>query len=137
MSVSANTLCVSPERIRSIWPHIETWIEDAVDRCGDWTADEIRVGIESQRMLLWVRWDGTKLKSAAVSHVSIVPRGKVCSIIACGGSVDGDWRVAIAPIENYAKDVGCISIRIHGRPAWRKVFPEYSLEWVALEKRLS
>lgn len=137
LPVSANTLCVAPERIKSTWPHVEIWIEDAVARCGDWTAAEIFEALEQGKMLLWLRWDGKALKSAAVSHVTIVPRGKVCRIIACGGSSDGDWNTALAPIENYAKEIGCVAMRIHGRPAWSKVFPDYDLEWVALEKRLT
>ena len=137
LSVSANTLCVSPERVPAIWPHVEVWIEDAVERCGDWTVSEIYSALQSGSMLLWVRWDGEALKSAAVSHVSIVPRGKVCSIIACGGSSDGDWKAALAPIECYAKEIRCVAMRIHGRPAWSKVFNDYDLEWVALEKRLT
>lgn len=135
--VSANTLCVAPERVRAMWPHVEIWLEDAVERCGDWTIGEILPALEAGLMLLWVRWDGGALKSAAVSHVTIVPRGKVCRIIACGGSSDGDWKAALAPIENYAKEIGCVAMRIHGRPAWSKVFSDYGLEWVALEKRLT
>lgn len=137
LSVSASTLCVAPERVKSIWPHVEIWIEDAVERCGDWTVAEIYSDLLSGSMLLWVRWDGTALKSAAVSHVTLVPKGKVCRIIACGGSSDGDWKAALSPIESYAKEIGCAAMRIHGRPAWSKVFNDYDLEWVALEKRLT
>lgn len=88
-------------------------------------------------MLLWVRWDGDKLRAAAVTQIAVVPRGKVCTVVACGGERAGGWKDAIAPIEAYAKDQGCVATRIHGRRAWAKVFDDYDLEWVALEKRLN
>lgn len=132
----AETLCVTPGRIEEIWPHIEPWFAKAVAQCGDWTVDAIREGVGAERMLLWILWDGEALKAAAVTQLIIVPRGKVCTVVACGGSAAGSWKSAISPIEKYAKEEGCVSMRIQGRVAWTRVFDDYDLEWVALEKRL-
>lgn len=137
MSVSADTFCVDPGRIDEIWPHVLGWLQTATEKCGDWTVDVIRDALLSEEMLLWVRWDGTALRAATVTELMTVPRGKVCQIVVCGGEKVGSWQEAIAPIEKYASEQGCVAMRIHGRIAWTKIFPDYDLEWVALEKRLN
>lgn len=88
-------------------------------------------------MLLWVRWDGEELRAAAITQLTIVPRGKVCTVVACGGERAGSWKAAIEPIEAYAKEQGCAAMRIQGRPAWARVFNDFDLEWVVLERRLN
>lgn len=136
MSASAETLCVAPGRLPEMWPHVEVALASAVTRCGDWTLQEIYDAISAGSMLLWVLWTGEKLSAAAVTRLSEVPRGKVCTVIACGGKSAGSWQAAIAPIEAYAAQEGCSAMRIYGRVAWAKIFPDYDLAWVALEKGL-
>lgn len=137
MSVSVETLCVAPDRVEAMWPYVEGWIANAVNKCGDWTSEAIRDALLKHELLLWILWDGERLRAAAVTEVMIVPRGKVCRIVACGGSRAVAWPQAIEPIEHYARELGCVAMRIHGRWGWMKVFDDYDLEWVALEKGLN
>ncbi len=137
MSVSADTFCVDPSRVREMWPHVARWLADAVAKCGDWTITALLDGLAAEQMLLWVRWDGDKLRAAAITQITIVPRGKICTVLACGGERAGCWKAAIEPIENYAKDQGCVAVRIQGRMAWARVFDDYDPEWITLEKGLN
>lgn len=137
LPVSADTLCVPPDRIGEIWPYVERWLANAVAKCGDWTVAALLDGLRAEQMLLWVRWDGEVLRAAAVTQLVIVPRGKICTVIACGGERVGSWKAALAPIETYAKEQACVAMRIQGRVAWSKVFDDYELEWVTLEKGLN
>lgn len=137
MPASVETLCVSPERVPEMWPHVERWIERAVRRCGDWTIKAIKDDVFSGEMLLWVLTSDGDLKAAAITQLTIVPRGKVCTVIACGGSAAGSWKAALLPIEGYANETACVAMRIRGRIAWAEIFDDYDLEWVALEKRLN
>lgn len=132
----AETLCVSPDRIDAMWPHVSGWFQAAVDRCGDWTLEALKDELNFERALLWVLWDGSALKAAAVTQMTIVPRGKVCSVLACGGSRASTWREAISAIEDYAKSEGCVAMRMQGRRGWLRALEGYSIDWVALEKRL-
>jgi hypothetical protein len=47
------------------------------------------------------------------------------------------WKQAFAPIEHYARELGCVSMRIDGRRGWARLFDDYATEWITLEKRLT
>jgi len=133
----AETLCVPPERVAAMWPHVEGFLRAAVERCGDWTLPSLRGCLDRTEMLLWVLWDGDAIRAAAVTQVSIVPRGKICSIVVAGGREVGDFPAAIEAIEAYARQMGCVAMRIEGREGWRRALPDYRLDWVVLEKGLN
>lgn len=132
----AETLCVGSDQIGEMWPHVSTWLKAATDKCGDWTIDALKHALDKDEARLWVLWDGESLKAAAVSQIAMVPRGKVCTVIACGGEAAGSWECALLPIERYAEQAGCVAFRIQGRPAWARVFKDYKTEWITIEKVL-
>lgn len=135
-SALAETLCVAPEQVDDFWPFVSGWLRSATDRCGDWTLEDVRAALDNRQALLWILWDGSAIKAAAVSQLSTVPRGKICTILACGGGASGSWGAALLPIEQYAREQGCVASRIQGRPAWARVFHDYKTEWVTIEKVL-
>jgi hypothetical protein len=132
-------LCVDPARIEEIWPHVVEFIAAAFDNGrGDDCADDVHGDLLAQRALLWVVWDGEAIIVAATTKLINTARGLICVITSCGGREMGieRWRIAIKPIEDYAKREGCAFIRVEGRRGWQAVFPDYREAWVALEKRL-
>lgn len=131
----AELVCVDPKEVRRIWPHCSHLIWAALEHCGDWTPEEIEQGLFDGPYLLWITWDGSRIKAACVTRLIVLPRGLVCQAVACGGA-DECWPSRFEPIEQYAKNEGCIATRIQGRPGWARVFKEYKTEWVCLEKRL-
>lgn len=132
----AETLCVSPGRVDEMWPHVSAWLEAACERCGDWTIEALRTSLDREEMLLWIVWDGERLRSATVTELVIVPKGKICRVVVHGGA-DVHWSTAIKPIEQYAKDAGCVAMRVDGRKGWARVLSDYELNWITLEKRLA
>jgi len=136
MPASVETLCVAPDRVPAMWPHVARWLTTAAEKCGDWTPMALRDVLVKGDALLWVRWDGEQLKAACVTELVIVPRGKILRVLACGGGKAGDWPAAFAPIERYAREQGCNAIRIEGRRGWQRVFADYRQAWVCIEKGL-
>jgi hypothetical protein len=136
MSASVETICIPPERIDEVWPHVAGWIAKAVGKGGDWTVEAIRGGLAREECLLWILWDG-RLHAVCVTELLLIPKGKICRIVACGGDQVIPWQLAFAPIENYAIAEGCVAMRIEGRTGWQRVFPDYTLAWVCLEKGLN
>lgn len=138
MSASAETLCVAPDRVPKMWPHVARWLTAAAEKCGDWTSTAILDALLKGDALLWVLWDGEQLKAACVTEAVIVPRGKILRVLACGGARATSWSEAFAPIERYARELGCRAIRIEGRRGWQRVFEaqNYRLAWVCIEKGL-
>lgn len=46
------------------------------------------------------------------------------------------WREALSIVEDHAKSLGLRYMRIQGRKGWSKLFPDYSMYQVKLEKEL-
>lgn len=136
LSASAETLCVAPDRIASLWPYVSEWLEAACNRCGDWTLAALRQCLDAEQMLLWIVWDGEKLCSATVTELVIVPKGKICRVVVHGGA-EVRWLAAIKPIERYAREAGCVAMRVDGRKGWARVLSDYEQTWITLEKRLA
>lgn len=133
-------LCVDPERIDEIWPHVKEFIAAAFDRDrGDDSADGVVADLRARRALLWIAWDGDVICAAATTRLFKVELGTICIITACGGREMGidRWRSCIRPLEEYARAEGCRVIRVEGRRGWKAVFPDYSEVWVTLQKRLT
>lgn len=132
---SGETLWCPPEALEQALPHVIGMLNDAVEQCGDWTLKDICSALQEGRAFLWVIWDGQNISAAAVSQFIGAPKGKICQVIACGGTAIS-WPESIAPIEHYAKAENCVSMRIWGRPGWARVFKDYRLEWLSLEKKM-
>lgn len=134
-------ICVAPDRIGEIWPHVRAFVEAAFAECrGDDDAELVHDDLAAGRALLWIAWDdaGKRIVAASTTKLLDVKRGKVCLITSCGGRGVGSnrWVHLISDIESYAKAEGCKYVRFEGRRGWQAIFPEYEQPWIVLEKRL-
>lgn len=132
----AETICIERDHLDRVFPLVSHWISNAVGKCGDWTLEAVKGELDKGECLLWILWDG-QLHAACVTKLVIIPKGKICLIVACGGDQVIPWDIALKPIEKYADRCGCVSVRIEGRPGWKRLFPEYEVEWISLEKGLT
>lgn len=131
---SADLLCISPHQVDEFWPYAEPLLKAATDRCGEWSVAEIK-GQINKGALLWIIWDGSELRAACVTRLVEIKGEKICQVLACGGR-DEDWRTRFEEIEDYARNEFCTKTQIQGRKGWVRIFSDYDLAWVALEKRL-
>lgn len=136
MPSSVDLVCVDPKDVEKIWPHVEGLLVAATEHCGEWSISQIMAEVFRADQLLWITWDGRKIRAAATTKLVRELKGLVCLAVACGGT-DEDWPERFSAIEEYARDEGCVSARIQGRPGWGRIFKEYKMEWVSLEKKLS
>lgn len=134
MSSSADLICVYPKQVDEFWPYVSPLLKEATERCGSWTLAEVRQQLD-KGALLWIVWNGEAVKAACVTRLLMEPKGKVLEAVACGGE-DQDWRTLYEDIEDYGRNEGCVLSRIQGRLGWRRIFKDYDLAWVALEKDL-
>jgi hypothetical protein len=129
-----NLLCIYPPKVDEFWPYAAPLLKAACDRCGEWSIGEIKREIE-KGALLWIVWNGEELKAACVTRLVEIKGEKICQVLACGGH-DEDWRTRFEEIEDYARNEGCAKAQIQGRKGWARLFSDYELAWVTLEKRL-
>jgi hypothetical protein len=131
-------VCVDPERVDEIWPHVKDMLAKAFDgRTSDSTLASTEEALRTGRALLWVVWaEGKKIEAAATTELWSMPRRKVCVITACGGSDLEGWKHYMADFEQYARDEFCDVLRIYGRKGWKAVFQDFREPWVTLDKVL-
>lgn len=135
MSVSAELVCVPPDDVERVWPHVRERIVEAAKRgAGDIFAIEASVlhGFD----LLWLAWDGEKILAAAVTSLGIVNNEKICTIVACGGDEWTRFGHLIEGLEKFAKDEGCKRTRINGRRGWLRALKGYRETQVTIEKEI-
>ena len=134
MQSSADLLCIAPHQVEEFWPYAEPHLKAATERCGNWTIAEIRRELD-KGALLWIVWNGEAVKAACVTRLSLEKPGLVLEALACGGERQ-DWRRLYEEIEDYGRNEGCVLSRMSGRDGWRRIFNDYDLAWVTLEKDL-
>ena len=131
-----DVFCVPPDRVAECWGAVEGLIRPALENSIT-DFDMVAAAVCDGRMLLWLTFDGTRVYSATVTQLSVSNGKKFCTIVACGGSEMSRWIHLIERIEQFARDEGCASIVIIGRPGWKKILKQYNTKRVTLEKELA
>jgi hypothetical protein len=135
-SPACQLLCIAPDQVAQFWSFVAPLIKAAMEkgRLSDY-ADVERAVLDGGS-LLWIAWNGEKIKAAAVTELGKANGEKFCTIVACGGSDRGQWLHLLAELEAYGKAEGCAAMRIYGRRGWLNLLPEYRPTRVLLEKAL-
>src|SRR5262249_1851697 len=119
--------------------------------------DAVETSVLAGRMLLWIAWDGARIKAAAVTELNGLNDRRICTIVACGApsrkdrrerpDASGRWRPSSCArrgqwlslrsgLEAYAAAEGCGAMRVLGRRGWAKLLPDYKVNQVILEKEI-
>lgn len=136
MSRSAEAICVDPEQVHELWPHVKEQLKEASKR-GLSSFDEIEAAVMRGESLLWIVVDQATIKAAAVTELIERDGRRECCIALCGGKDMDRWIDAYADIEKFARDEKCIRIRIIGRTGWERALAGYRRTCVVLEKELT
>ncbi|MGJ5074574.1 hypothetical protein [Bradyrhizobium oligotrophicum] len=136
MSVSADLVCVPPQRAREVWPHVAARLRAAYLRTDlGHTADLERDVLEGDG-LLWLATSGDGIDAAAVTLLVHTDRHLVCQITACGGANMDRWLDLLPAIEAWARAEGAAKVRIYGRKGWVRALQNYHVSNVVLERPL-
>lgn len=136
-SDDAVAICVAPGMVWRVWHQAKPLISQALRRGGVGTRFSlVEQGVLSGQMLLWLAWDGSRIRAVIVTQLLEENDKRLCMIVACGGKQIYGWFHLLADIENYARDEKCSAVRIMGRYGWRRLLKEYREPYVILEKRL-
>ena len=129
-------ICVDPVQVHEFWPHVASLIKAAMEKGRLSSYAEVEHAVRNGNALLWLAWNGEKIKAAAVTELGHANGETFCTIVACGGHDRSHWLPLIAGLEAYGKGQGCAAMRIYGRRGWRKLLPDYRTTRVLLEKPL-
>jgi hypothetical protein len=130
----ADLLCIHPHQVDEFWPYAEPVLKRATERCGNWSIGELKREIE-KGALLWIVWDGKELLAACVTRLAMETRGLILMLL----PVQARGRTG-AGFTKKLKTTGATRVAFspacQGRDGWRRIFSDYDLAWVTLEKRL-
>jgi hypothetical protein len=121
MRSTAELVCVDPNRVHEIWPHVSPLLKAACQRTELNAFADVKADILVGRSLVWMAWNGEAIESAAATILINTEIGKVCIITVCGGSNMRRWLPLINQIEAYAKREGSARVRIYGRKGWSRM----------------
>jgi hypothetical protein len=129
-------IAVPPWQVPEVWPYAKRHVVAAVERVALADVSVVMAGLFAGRSLLWIAIDNAQPFGAGITELVEEKAGKVCVIVAWGS----DDQVRCAPlletIEQFARDEGCVAVRLYGRPGWRRRLPEYRLKAVVMERPL-
>ena len=126
-------LCVPPNQVADFWPHVEAMLRAGCERSLHDVAG-MRRSLDGGDALLWLAWDGTAIRAAATTELHRINGRLHCFVAALGGTEHERWVHLLAGIESYARDEGCTSVIVMGRPAWRRLLAGYAQRGVILER---
>lgn len=134
--MTSNLVCVPPQHVRQIWPHVVDRLRAAVLKTDLAHTKDIEADVLEGNARLWLACDGTSILAAATTLLVRTDKHLVCVISACGGARLESWLHLLADLEAWAKTEGAAIVRIFGRKGWVSALPDYGVENVVLEKRL-
>ena len=115
-------------------------LRQAIARTGLSSFAELERELLEGHALLWIAArqtpDGVVIEAVASTALQSTDAGKVCVITACAGEGMARWLPLLADIERYAKDEGCICVRIFGRKGWLRALDGYRQRHAILDKAL-
>ncbi len=137
MPCSAELIPVDPSLVAGVWPHARALVKSAIDRTGLCEFAPIEREVLAGLQQLWLAWDGTTIRAAAVTQLVQVNENKICILVACAGDDRKGWLPLLAGLEQFARDEGCRAMRIIGRKGWSRVLENYPVKYMVMEKELS
>ncbi len=106
-------------------------IARAVERQDTHSLEDVEEAIRKGEAQLWCFG-----ASALVTEIHVYPRKKVCRIWMAAGVFEELVRELLPAVEGWAREKGCQSVTVVGRPGWARVMKDYHQPHTMLEKEL-
>lgn len=137
MPSKAELICVDPAQVRHFWPWVQEYLFSAVRATNISHTQSIADAVLSGRSLLWIAWDGEKIKGAGSTELMATEQDKFCVITSWGGEDMPEWVHLVRRVEDYAKAEGCRAVRVFGRGGWLRALDGYRKTAIVIEKELA
>ena len=118
----------------SIWDDIAPLFQRFAVKTGEISPEQIRKGAADSNLQIWGLQDADEVHAVAVTEVSDTPRGYLCTVrIACGTAPKGFQERLLDAIGQWAREMGCVAVRIVGRRGWLRRFRRFKQTAVVME----
>ena len=133
---SAELVCVPPDEVARLWPHIAHYIARAMARGGMGRFADVEADVLGANAYLWLALRADAILAAAVTKVTGEGASRLCTIVACGGHDWPRFGFLIEGLEDYARAEGCAALEICGRPGWQRRLKGYRTVKAVIRKAL-
>lgn len=130
---------VEQRDIGDIWPGIASFVSNACERSnGRYAAEHVRGFLSRGVWQLWVvRDDEGQFVFVGTTEIVSYPTGLTALHWHIGtGKCRESWQHMMGDILSAAKGIGCEVAEGLFRPGWRRVFSDWTVTHVSMEKRL-
>ncbi len=132
---SAEFTGIPSRDIWAIWGSVSGFIESGLNE-GE-SPDNILERLTIKTCQLYVAYDDEKIIAACVTELPTIGGRKVCNIISVGGTQMEKWVHHMETLKAWAKEQGCVAMRFPEiRPGWKKIFPDFTVTKITLERAL-
>jgi hypothetical protein len=106
-----------------VWSDLWPLLEPAVKRSPD--KPDVLARLLFNEAQLWAIYDADVPVAAIVTQIQVANE-KRCLIWLVGGSRLHDWAADfIAKLEDWARSLGCVTLRGVGRPGWARIVKKF------------
>jgi hypothetical protein len=126
--------CLNPAEVDAVWEDIGP----ALDRQCDLTEEQLKTNLKTSKMQLWGIQTDTEVQGICITEILQTSRGLICLIVSARGS--GIRKPLMERLHDeigkWAKGLGCIALRIHGRKGWLRWDRRYRQTGIVAERCL-
>lgn len=127
---------LSADQIDDFWPAVEPLLQVFEKHCQEMSSAQIREAAKASRQQIFGLGDEDNVYGVAVTEIQETVRGKVCLIVVGCGMAGKGWLVLLDRIHEWAKEIGCIAVRIIGRKGWSRYDRRFRQTGVVMESCL-
>lgn len=115
---------------------IEHYLRKALTKAPEYSLGDVLKSIYDGLSVLWLIREGDEVVGVFTVKVYEYPESKILMLHLLGGDKIEEWLHLLSEVEDYGRDLGCDTVEMHGRYAWKKLLPDYTSERIILKKVL-
>lgn len=128
---------LSAQDVDSCWLLVEGLLRLYERKCQELSIIQIREACLASRMQLFGLSDEERIYGIAVTEIQETVRGKICVIVVGVGMGGPYWKDLLDRLHEWAKEIGCVAVRIIGRKGWLRYDPRFKqMRTVVMESPL-
>ena len=126
--------CLSAEQIDAVWPDLE----GLLDPHADLTPEQLKRNAKESKQQIW-GFNDDRIRGIYISEIIQTSRGLICLIVSA--KVDRGVGKPLMQrlhdeIGTWARGLGCVAMRIHGRKGWLRWDRRYRQTGIVAERPL-
>lgn len=119
-----NVFAATVENLKSDWTRFSPHLARYEIETRHTTLEQFRKALLAERQQLWGLQDERGVHLVCVTEILDTPQGSICHIQAAAGKASRtELRQLFDSIRGWAREIGCVLVRIVGRKGWKKILP--------------